>query len=112
MISIPAEHDIWPTVAEDVRATADVMAFGSDLEITGVPLSSIKAGGHRLIFDDLGKRISEFVRHWYSGMSVRVATKPGRDLEDLNFIVAAPLPDAGAREKLAETIAPCQVFAR
>lgn len=45
-------------------------------------------------------------------MSVRVATKPGRGLEDLNFIVAAPLPDAGAREKFAETIALCQIFAR
>lgn len=54
MISIPAEDDIWPTVTEDVRATADVMAFGSDLEITGVPLSSMKAGSHRLIFVDLG----------------------------------------------------------
>ncbi|RVQ55874.1 hypothetical protein [Sinorhizobium meliloti] len=112
MISIPAEDDIWPTVTEDVRATADVMAFGSDLEITGVPLSSMKAGSHRLFFVDLGTRISEFVRHWYSGMSVRVATKPGQGLVDLNFIVAAPLPDAGAREKFAETIALCQIFAR
>lgn len=112
MITIPNENDVWPAQKDELRTTADVVAFGSDLEISGSYLVSMTTGRDRLLYVDLGNKISEFVRHWYTGMSVRISTKPGNGLADLSFIVAAPAPDADARQKIAQMVALCQILAR
>lgn len=112
MISVPVSSDVWPSQSEDLHAKADVTAFGSDLEMTDVDLLSMKAGRERLIYVALGNKASEFARHWGSGMAVRVATHPGNGLNDLRFIVGAPVPNADSREKMAKVIALCQMLAR
>lgn len=112
MISVPLDDDVWPSQNEDFRAKADVAAFGGSLEISGTDLSSMKVGRERVMYVDLGDKVSEFVRHWGSGMSVRVSTHPGNGLNDLSFIVAAPVPDAETQEKMAKAAALCQMLAK
>ncbi|NTI75990.1 hypothetical protein A6U85_24080 [Agrobacterium sp. 13-626] len=112
MIAIPGENDVWPKLEDDLRIKVSVMGFGSDLEISGSDLLSMKVGRERLLYIDLGNKVSEFVRHWYAGMSVRFSASPGNGLADLSFIVAAPVPDADARERMAKTVALCQILAR
>lgn len=112
MISIPLDHDVWPSQDGDLRAKADITAFGGNLEMSGTDLSSMKVGRERVMYVDLGDKVSEFVRHWGSGMSVRVSTYPGNGLNDLSFIVAAPVPDAETQEKMAKAAALCQMLVR
>ncbi|PYE88056.1 hypothetical protein [Phyllobacterium leguminum] len=112
MVSIPAENDVWPTQSEELRIKADVAAFGSDLEIPGASLLSTKVGSERILYVDLGNQVSEIVRHWNTGMSVRVSVRPNNGLSDLSFIVAAPASNTDTREKIAKTVALCQLLAR
>lgn len=112
MISVPLDNDVWPSQDEDLRTKANVAAFGGSLEISGADLSSMKVSHERVMYVDLGDKVSEFVRHWGSGMSIRVSAQPGNGLNDLSFIVAAPVPSADTQEKMAKTTALCQMFAR
>lgn len=112
MISVPTSNDVWPTQSEDLHTKADVVAFGSDLEITGADLLSTKVSSERVMYIGLGKKVSEFARHWGTGMSVRFSAHPSNGLSDLSFIVAAPVPDADTQVKMAKAVAFCQIFAR
>ncbi|WJR68969.1 hypothetical protein QTA58_09570 [Neorhizobium sp. CSC1952] len=112
MISVPLDNDVWPSQDEDLRTKADVAAFGGSLKMSGTDLSSTKVSRERVMYVDLGDKVSEFVRHWGSGMSVRVSAKPGSGLNDVSFIVAAPVPDAGNQEKMAKAAALCQMHAQ
>ncbi len=111
MISIPAANDVWPSQSEDLRTKADVVAFGSDLEIHGAELLSTKVGNQRVMYVDLDGKAAELVRHWGTGMSVRVSARPGNGLSNLSFIVAASAPSADTTEKMAQTAALCQLLA-
>lgn len=112
MISVPLTSDVWPSQSEDLHAKADIVAFGSDLEMSNADLLSMKVSRERLIYVALGNKASEFARHWSSGMAVRVSAHPGNGLNDLSFIVAAPVPSADSTEKMANVIALCQMLAR
>ncbi|WP_412064310.1 hypothetical protein [Rhizobium sp. SYY.PMSO] len=112
MISVPLDNDVWPSQNEDLRTKADVAAFGGSLEISGTDLLSMKVSRERVMYIDLGSKVSDFVRHWGSGMSVRISAHPGDGLNDLSFIVAAPVPSADAQEKMAKAAAFCQILAR
>ena len=112
MISVPIDNDVWPSQSEDLKAKADVSAFGSSLAISGADLSSMKVSSERVMYVDLGNKVSEFVRHWGSGMSVRVSAQPGNGLNDLSFMIAAPVPSAVAQEKMAKAAALCQMLAQ
>ncbi len=111
MISVPLVNDVWSSQGEDLHTKADVAAFGGDLEISGADLLSMKAGTERVMYVDLEGKASEFVRHWSTGLSVRVSTHPDNGLSNLSFIVAVPAPDADTHEKMAKTIALCQLLA-
>ncbi|WHA42962.1 hypothetical protein [Agrobacterium larrymoorei] len=111
MISVPLDNDVWPSQNEDLRTKANVVAFGGSLEISGTDLSSMKVSRERVMYVDLGNKVSEFIRHWSNGMSVRVSAQPGNELNDLSYIIAAPLPSADAQEKMAKAAALCQMLA-
>lgn len=112
MISVPLDHDIWPSQNADFRTKADVAAFGDSIELSDVDLLSMKVSHERVMYIDLGNKVFDLVRHWGSGMSVRVSAHPDNDLNDLSFIIAAPLPDSDTQEKMAKAAALCQMFVR
>ena len=111
MISVPLVNDVWSSQSEDLHTKADVAAFGSDLEISGADLLSMQTGTERVMYVDLEGKVSDFVRHWSTGRSVRVSVHPGHGLNDLSFIVAASVPDADSEQKMAKAAALCQMLA-
>jgi len=63
------------------------------------------------MYVDPDGKAAELVRHWGTGMSVRVSARPGNGLSNLSFIVAASAPSADTTEKMAQTAALCQLLA-